>query len=109
MSSPKSRSFKDKVSELQSHVSAVTDQASNKEKCVPTMLIAGIVTPFLVWILLYFLQPSFVQKKEGAKYVRSGTKVFYWAIIISVVIWIAMYLFTWCKGYDKAAMICRRS
>lgn len=104
----KSGSYAQKVSDLQSHVSAASAKVADKEKCFPTMLIAGIVAPILVTVLLYFLQPSFVQKKEGTKYVRNGPKVFYWTVLITVVIWIAMYLFTYCSGYSGAAMLCSR-
>lgn len=108
MSSKKSSTFAEKVAELQEQISSVSEKATGKEKCVPTMLIAGIVAPILVWILLYFLQPSFVQKKEGTKYVRDSTKVFYWTVLITVIIWVAMYLFSYCQGYQSAAMLCSR-
>lgn len=104
----KSSEFSQKVSNLQRQISAASEKAAGKEKCIPTMLIAGIVAPILVWVLLYFLQPSFVQKKEGTKYVRDNTKVFYWTVLVTVVIWVAMYLFTYCQGYDSAAMLCSR-
>lgn len=106
--STKAAAFKERVAGLQKEITAVAGKAAGKEKCIPTMLIAGIVAPILVWVLLFFLQPSFVQKKEGVKYVRDNTKVFYWTVLVTVVIWIAMYLFTYCQGYEGAAMLCSR-
>jgi hypothetical protein len=102
----KSEDFKRRVNELQSHISAASDKASKKEKCLPTMLIAGVAAPFFVALVLYFLQPSFVQTKEGTKYVRSSTKVFYYTVAVTVVLWIVMYLFTYCAGWNSAAMLC---
>lgn len=103
-----SSSFESQVQALQERINKQESKIASKEKCLPTMLIAGIVVPFLLWALLYFLQPSFVQKKDGTKYIRDGTKVFYYTVGITLVIWVAMYLFTYCQGYDKASMLCAR-
>nr|QBK86338.1 MAG: membrane protein [Marseillevirus LCMAC102] len=100
--------FSSKIDKLQAHVEVSNAKAANKEKCVPIMLIVGIIVPLLIFLLLYFLQPSFVQKKEGTKYIRNNTKLFYWTLLITVVLWIAMYLFSYCKGYEKSAMLCRK-
>ncbi len=101
-------SFIEKVDKLQSQLDASNAKVANKEKCVPIMLIIGVIVPLLIFLLLYFLQPSFVQKKEGTKYIRNNTKLFYWTLLITVVLWIAMYLFSYCKGYKKSAMLCRK-
>jgi len=82
------------------------EQISKKAKCFPTMIVAGIIVPIVIWLILYFVQPEFVQVREGSRKVRSTTKVFYWTIIITVIIWAAMYLWVWCRGYDKISMIC---
>jgi heme/copper-type cytochrome/quinol oxidase subunit 2 len=106
--SKKSSTFSEKVAELQGQINSASGKAASKEKCIPTMLIAGIIAPILVWLVLYFLQPSFVQKKDGNKYVRDNTLVFYWTVFVTVIIWVSMYLFTYCQGYDSAAMLCSR-
>ena len=100
--------FAQKIEDLQKQISSASGKASKKEKCIPTMIIAAIAVPILAWVLLYFLQPSFVQKKEGNKYVRSAAKVFYWTVGVTVVIWIAMYLFTYCQSYSGLSMLCSR-
>jgi len=99
-----SSKFKERVSELSEKLKNATQKLSDKEKCIPTMLIAAVIVPILVWILLYFLKPKFVQKQEGGKFVRDGTKVFYWTVLATVVVWICMYLFTYCQGYTGASV-----
>lgn len=100
--------FARRVRELESHLASATEKVAPGAKCVPTMLIAGLVAPLLIFLVLFFLQPSFVQRKEGTKYARDGKKVFYWTLGLTLAIWFAMYVFTWCKGYDRTAMLCSR-
>ena len=100
--------FETKIRELQKSISKGKSKIARKERCIPTMLIAGIAAPILAWLLLYFIQPRFVQEKEGAKSIRSNTKVFYWTVLFTVLIWVGMYLWTWCQGFDKIAMLCSK-
>ncbi len=104
----KTPNFSQKIIDLQKQINAQSKNATKKEKCIPTMLIAGIIAPILIWVLLYFLRPSFVQKRDGNKYIRCGTKVFYWTVLITVAIWVTMYLVTFCSGYKSTAMLCAR-
>jgi hypothetical protein len=97
----------ERVAELQRQTLEVRSKR-DQEHCVSMLMIAGIVTPFLVWILLYWLQPSFVQKKEGTKYVRDNGQVLKWTVIITVGLWMVMYLFTYCTGYDPKSGFCIR-
>ena len=101
-------SYKQKVSELQGMVDAASKKTASKEKCFPMMMAAGVAAPIIVWGTMFFLQPSFVQKKEGGKSVRDNKKVFYWTALITVILWVAMYLFTYCRGYSNASMICSK-
>ena len=97
------------LKKLQEGIEKIGGKVTRKEKCLPTMLIAGIAAPVLIWLVLYFVQPRFVSEKEGNKHVRSNTKVFYWTVLFTVLIWISMYLWTWCRGFDKIAMLCAKS
>lgn len=97
-----------RIDELSRLIRQKKEAISRKERCLPTMLIAGVVAPIIVWLLLYFIQPRFVQTKEGSKYTRSNTKVFYWTILVTVIIWVGMYLWTWCQGYGNISMLCAR-
>lgn len=78
---------------------------SSLRSCLSVTTVVGFFIPFILLLLLYLVQPSFVQKKEGNKYVRSGGKVALWTIILTAVVWLGMYLFTFCKGY-AAKKVC---
>ena len=108
MSNKKHVTFAEKVSELQHSIDLETRKVASTERCFPTMLIASIATPFLLLLLLFFLQPSFVQRKEGEKYVRDGRRIFYWTVGITVVVWLAMYLYTFCDGFSAMSMLCSK-
>lgn len=96
------------IQELSRSLTKHRKTIAQKERCLPTMLIAGIIAPIIIWLVLYFIQPRFVQTKEGNKYTRSNTKVFYWAALITVLVWVGMYLWTWCQGYANISMLCSK-
>lgn len=101
-------SFKEKVDQLQKSIDDSAKKVSAKEWCFPTLMVAGIATPFLLLIILFFLQPSFVQRHDGEKYVRDGRKIFYWTIAMTLILWLGMYLYTYCVGANLAGMLCSR-
>jgi len=101
--------YEEYLKTLQKGIEDVGGRVTRKEACLPTMLIAGIAAPILIWLILYFVQPGFVSEKEGSKKVRSKTKIFYWTVLFTVLIWIGMYLWTWCRGFNKISMLCARS
>ncbi len=86
-----SLSFEEKVSQLQHELDSVTKDLNTQDKCLPISLIIAGVTPIVLALGLYFLQPGFVQKKEGNKYVRSGGKIFQYTIIFTVVVWAIIF------------------
>lgn len=84
-----------------------TGQNISTKKCFPTLLAVGIVIPFVIWVLFYLIKPSFVQKKsEDGTYQRDTKKVFLWTFIVTLVLWVCLYLWTYCEGYDKFATLC---
>ena len=100
-------SFEDQINSLRQDAEMTSARISSKQKCVPTLLIVGMVIPFIVCIVLYALQPSFVQKKQGSKYVRDWMKIFQWTVLVSAVFWVALYIFSAsCRGASKSAMVC---
>jgi len=104
-----SQKLQAKIAELGRMVKQQASKLNEKERCIPVMLIAGIIVPIVIWLVLYFIQPEFVKVQEGSKKVRSNTKVFYWTVIVTVIIWVGMYLWTWCQGYEHTSMLCARS
>lgn len=100
-------SLSSKIDQLTKMTKSTSENIKGKEKCFPTLLIVGIITPIIIWMLFYFIRPSFVQKKNtDGTYTRDNKKVLLWTFIISVVVWVCLYLWTYCKGYDKNAFTC---
>jgi hypothetical protein len=94
---------------LSSKLNQTSSSIAGKEKCFPTLLAVGIVIPFVIWVLFYLIKPSFVQKKaENGTYQRDMKKVFLWTFIITLILWVCLYLWTYCDGYDKIAVLCSR-
>lgn len=96
MSTP---SYKEKIQKLQSLTEEGERKIKTKETAIPMSVMIGAAVPFIILIILYVLQPKFVTKKEGDKQVRDGTKIFYWTLGLTIVIWGAMY--GWVYYNDK--------
>lgn len=96
----------DLLSQQIEKINKASESALKKEKCFPTTTVAAIAAPFIAGLGLYFLQPSFVQKQEGGKYVRDSKKILLWTLGLSMIVWIALFLFTYCKGGAKQSTIC---
>ena len=75
-----------------------TTKGGNWMKCMSVTLMAGIATPFILALVLYFLKPGFVQKKKGSTTVRDSKKLIQWTVVFTVVIWISLYLYTYCTS-----------
>jgi Trk-type K+ transport system membrane component len=101
-------SFKDKVAELQKKIDDAGKGVAAKESCFPTLMVVGIAIPFVILLLLFFLQPSFVQKKEGNKYVRDGKRIFYWTLAVTLIGWLGLYLYSYCMGFSGMSMVCAK-
>lgn len=105
-----SADFSKKVNELGAHIAKANGKISAKESCMPTLLIAAVAVPIVVWLLLYLVKPSFTQMKDKeGKFVRCPKRIAMWTAIITLILWGAMYMFTYCKGYDAASAFCKRT
>jgi heme/copper-type cytochrome/quinol oxidase subunit 2 len=96
--------FARKVDSLKECIARESGKVNTKARCLPTMLIVGAVVPIVVWLALFF--SSFAQKKEGDKSVRDTKKVFIWTVIVTLVLWAAMYGYTWYRGANKMSVTC---
>lgn len=103
------KSFKSDVEALQREIDLLNSQITKSENCLPTILISGICIPILVFIVLFFFQPRFVKAKEGDRYTRSKSRLFFWTVFITLVSWACMYGFSYFTGYGGESMICRRA
>jgi hypothetical protein len=98
--------FGEKVEQLQQELKKA-QTTLRSEKCISVTMIAAGVVPVLVFLVLFFLSPKFVQVRNGNEYTRSLKKVFTWTALMSILLWIGIYLFTYCNGYEADA-ICMR-
>lgn len=69
--------------------------------CFPLLVAIGAITPLVVWLILYFIQPRFIHTRKDVGYVQDNWKLLKWTAIISVLLWIVFYLFTFCKDYKQ--------
>lgn len=88
-----SNDFSSKVDELQADIDRLGKDVTKKDRTIPPQYLFAAVIPILSWVLLYFLQPSFVMNKEGDEPVRSNSKVLSWTALISVLLWSGMYFY----------------
>ena len=91
----KSTQFEQKVNALSSLMSDTSSKAEKKEGGFPMKIIAGLIIPFVVAVGLFFGKPSFVKNEKDE---RENSKVFYWTLLITVVIWVLMYIGFYCAG-----------
>jgi hypothetical protein len=105
--SSKSAEFSRRVAQLQECLDKECGNAGTKSKCVPTMLITGAVVPIVLWALLYFIQPRFVQKHdEDGHSERDTKKVFMYTVILTALVWAAMYGYSVYRGARNISMTC---
>ena len=104
MSDPKkSTLFGQKVNELSDLISSTSTKVSDKEGKSPMVIIGGLAVPLVIFGALFFAQPGFVKEavaegEDPASAKKSNTKVFYWTVLFTVVIWILMYIYMYCSG-----------
>lgn len=93
------------IAELKNSVENIREATASRivpvKSCFPVSYIIAIFIPIIILAVLLLTSPSFVQKKDGRKYVRSGWKVTLWTIILTFVAYLGMYLFTFCRNYKQ--------
>ncbi|ALX27527.1 hypothetical protein GMAR_ORF153 [Golden Marseillevirus] len=73
--------------------------------CYPLLVAVGAVVPLLVWLVLYFIQPRFIQTRKDVGYVQDNWKLLKWTLLITLIVWALFWAFTFCKDY-KQQTIC---
>ncbi len=106
--SKSSSDYKRKVDKLQKLIEETSGSVSKKEKCLPMIYIIGAVVPFIIGMVLFFLQPSFVQSKSGSEYVRDNKKVTMWTVGLSIGVLLMLFLYSYCSGYKNMTKICSK-
>ena len=90
-------SFEEKLDKLSEEVEIASKELGESSSCFSIPLIAGIATPFILALALWGAKPKFVTKKSGDKTLIDTKKLLQWTIIMSLVIWIGLYLYTYCQ------------
>ncbi|BAU80145.1 hypothetical protein A9K97_gp206 [Tokyovirus A1] len=73
--------------------------------CFPLLVAVGAITPLLVWLVLYFIQPRFIQTRKDTGYAQDNWKLLKWTAVFTIGIWLIFWAFTFCKDY-KQQTIC---
>lgn len=96
--------FEEKLDALTLEVDKATAAEGGKSKCFSIPLIAGIATPFILAGVLWTAKPGFVTKKINDKPVVDFKKLLQWTIVMSIIIWLALYLYTYCQDSGTSLM-----
>ncbi len=83
--------YSKRIEILESKLRKTGEKMSKKETCWPFHVILGGITPFLIGIILWFVKPGFVTKKDGSDVVMDYSKVLMWDIGITIILWAALY------------------
>ena len=81
--------------------------AEGRVQCFPTALVCAIITPIVIWLILYFTQPYFVRKydRNGAS-LQDNSKVLIWTAVITVVLYAIAWGVAWFSGYNVSSILC---
>lgn len=98
------RYFGDSIANLQKKVEDLA--GVSQANCFPTVLVSAILTPVIVWVILYFLQPNFVRRQEGNASLQDNSKVLVYTIIITAIIYAVGFGVSYFAGYDITSALC---
>jgi hypothetical protein len=101
-----SSNFENKIKELQRQIDAVSGgpTTSTPGTCFPTLTVIAVAIPIAVFLGLYFINPKLVQVKDGIKQVRSNTKVFLWTVVFTLILWAALYTYSYIRGHNGSSI-----
>ena len=74
--------------------------------CFSSIWILVALAPVIIFILIYFIEPGFIQKKEGNNYVIDNRKLWgYWALF-TFIIWVLLLMYAYSRGYKSNLELC---
>lgn len=74
--------------------------------CFSSIWILVAITPVVVFLLLFFIEPGFIQKKQGNEWVIDNQKLWsYWALF-TFCIWVLLALYSFSRGYRSNVDMC---
>ena len=77
-----------------------------KRTCFSSIWILVIIVPIIMFILLYFIEPGFIQKKEGNKYVIDNAKLWSDWALFTFLTWVLILLYVYSRGYKSNIDFC---
>lgn len=79
---------------------------SVQRNCFNSIWIMVAVTPVIMFLLLYFVEPAFIQEKVGNRWVIDNKKLWmYWALF-TFIVWILLFLYAFSRGYASNSEMC---
>ena len=89
------------VTETQGDTPATTTRV-----CFSSIWILVAIIPIVVFILLYFIEPGFIQKREGNMWIISNNLLWgYWALF-TFVNWVLVLMYVSSRGYKSNVEMC---
>lgn len=83
--------YRSKVKQLENELAKVKFTPEN-ETCVSNIWLVGAGAPVVIFLIIYFLNPSFVNSKnEKGQEEQSITKVIIWTTVFSLLVWGGLY------------------
>jgi heme/copper-type cytochrome/quinol oxidase subunit 2 len=97
-SSKKSSIFGQRVEELSNLISGASSKAQEKEgSSIITIGVGALIIPIVIFVSLWFIQPTFVTNTETVPPEKNTKKVASWTVLFSIIIWILIYI---CFSYS---------
>ena len=83
-----------------------TDTVIVERVCFSSIWILVALTPVVMFLLLYFIEPGFIQKRSGNEWVIDNKKLWlYWALF-SFIVWIMLCFYTFSRGFKSNIDVC---
>jgi hypothetical protein len=106
MADTSSSKFRDKIADLQREITKLEAKVNASDANPQTkilMIVAGVM-PVIIFLALYYGSPGFVTSKheKTKKTTTSLWKVGMWTSIFTLVVWLALYGYTYTSMYSSA-------
>lgn len=74
--------------------------------CFNSIWILFAVIPVIIFLTLFFMEPGFIQKKDGNKYVLDKSKLLTFWAAFTAGFWLLIILYAFSRGYTSNTDIC---
>jgi heme/copper-type cytochrome/quinol oxidase subunit 2 len=84
-----------KISTFKETLNRIDKEIECQNSCISTLTIVAIAMPFIIWLLLFFIKPSFVKNELNE---RSTKKVVTWTVILTAISWAILFGYSYFTG-----------